>query len=843
MKRSFPSFLAILLLYVVRGHSSCLDDPDYLFPTDYDEADQKCVWLKTNVKIEKYCGKHEEFNGTTIKDACPLSCNVCNEEKNTNTTSPSKSKSRKCDGKGKGSCVPSSEPSKIPSVNPTTHPSNHPSYQPSLQPSQQPSVCLDEPGWFVGGDSKFAGMNCTDINANITGWCGLIQGLDDTSYEGKSVSEACCDCGGGDHQIVFPSSSPTVQPSVSQEPSFHEFPSTIPSTQPSVCRDEPDWHFLTEILNGTQTIKINCSWLGDNDHLCEKFTDCYYNAKNVFLACCVCGGGDHFSVAPSSFPSLSPSAKPSFQPSISMNPSDTPTMLPSTSPSDYPSAIPSTTPSLSLEPSNIPSRSFGVTYDGEPCNYPQECKERPLFPTSISEGERCELRKRRVPTKLPTTSPSVPPALLLPSSRVLKSRKRKKTDTPSEIPSAAPTNLPSHTPSVSPSKRPSSSPSRFPSITPTSSPSAKPSPKPSMQPSKSPSQTPSSKPSESPSDMPSSEPSEQPTLSFEPSSSPTSVPSSKPSFNPTVSLEPSMEPTPTRTVGECVNKNCRAEDLFVSFQLPDEVNNDVTATYVGSYGNGEFDGTYDQDFTGGVVVGPNTTITMFGNAWKAYKLEESYTVTPNSRLEFDFWMFSEAEGHAICVDSDINEDTFCGEKVRCFMLGGTQFNEWENVVKRDVNPTTPDDLCKSEKKITVDLRDLFLGQEIKINYIAFIQDNDARPDFGESAFENIKFFEVEPSNLQQLSGDWVLEPERNCCTPPPFQGGLTAHNLQTRFSGFWSTKMVIARYEGNSIKASICADECASFGCLVLDACPFCDNPEYVCPVQKHLNYLNDNDE
>jgi hypothetical protein len=100
------------------------------------------------------------------------------------------------------------------------------------------------------------------------------------------------------------------------------------------------------------------------------------------------------------------------------------------------------------------------------------------------------------------------------------------------------------------------------------------------------------------------------------------------------------------------------------------IDNSITAKYIGSYGNGDKDGTYDQDYTGGVVVGPSRTITMFGNAWKVYELEKYYTVTEVSKLEFDFYMFYEAEGHAICVDDDINEDTFGGERIRCFMVAG-----------------------------------------------------------------------------------------------------------------------------------------------------------------------------
>ena len=178
----------------------------------------------------------------------------------------------------------------------------------------------------------------------------------------------------------------------------------------------------------------------------------------------------------------------------------------------------------------------------------------------------------------------------------------------------------------------------------------------------------------------------------------------------------------------------------------------VEAEYAGSYGNGGADGTYDQDFVGGAVVGPNTTITLFGNAWKAYELKTPYKLSQYSKLQFDFWMFTEAEGHAICVDDDINEDTFGGQRIRCFMLGGSEFDKWYHVIKLNrsgydahIEPGEIEnryDLCESERRITLPLRTLFLDQDVKkIKYIAFIQDNDKDPTYGESAFENIVLFE------------------------------------------------------------------------------------------------------
>lgn len=175
----------------------------------------------------------------------------------------------------------------------------------------------------------------------------------------------------------------------------------------------------------------------------------------------------------------------------------------------------------------------------------------------------------------------------------------------------------------------------------------------------------------------------------------------------------------------------------------------MSATYDGSYGNGARDGTYDQDFTGGVVVGPAHTITLFGNAWKAYKLDKPYTVTRDTRLKFHFAMLLEAEGHAICIDNDKNEDTFGGARIRCFMLGGSEMSSWDHVKKLSVFGPNRTDLCASEE-IDISIGDFFSENGATINYISFIQDNDASPDVGESAFESITLYEEVDDNFGQL---------------------------------------------------------------------------------------------
>ena len=299
------------------------------------------------------------------------------------------------------SSVPSLLPSPFPTTDPSSTPSSAPSSAPSFTPSSRPSVCMDEPEWVVGGNSMYTGMNCTDIATQVDDWCKVLQNLPDTANFGKSIEEACCYCGGGDHQIIFPSARPSESPSTSNAPSMHAFPSSVPSSQPSVCVDETDWYF-DETEDGE---KLGCKALDANPFkMCEQFESFVYKEKTVLLACCVCGGGDHQSVAPSATPTSVPTSEPSGEPSVSIAPSEEPSINPSSSPSDFPSTSPSESPSVSMAPSQKPSMSFGVAFDGDHCNYDRECKERPLFPTTAPL-----LRTRALKNTSPTSalSPSI----------------------------------------------------------------------------------------------------------------------------------------------------------------------------------------------------------------------------------------------------------------------------------------------------------------------------------------------------------------------------------------------------------------------------------------------------
>jgi len=80
-------------------------------------------------------------------------------------------------------------------------------------------------------------------------------------------------------------------------------------------------------------------------------------------------------------------------------------------------------------------------------------------------------------------------------------------------------------------------------------------------------------------------------------------------------------------------------------------------------------------------------------------------------------MYREAQGHAICFENDLNEDTFGGTHIRCLMLAGKQFSKWENVKKLNLAEiqegvaTQKDTVqgCDANKAIDGDLRQRWDG--------------------------------------------------------------------------------------------------------------------------------------
>lgn len=164
---------------------------------------------------------------------------------------------------------------------------------------------------------------------------------------------------------------------------------------------------------------------------------------------------------------------------------------------------------------------------------------------------------------------------------------------------------------------------------------------------------------------------------------------------------------------------------------------EISASYDNSYGSNPSDGTFNQDFGGGVVVDLHT-ITMYGNAWKAFKLPNPLRITKSTMMKFKFQVLGWTEGNAICLDEDKNEDTYGGLQKRCFAIvindddGRNQVDKWSNVEKVVVDDSL---------EYTVNLGRLSNDQDITVKYLTFIQDNDISPRQGSSYFSNIQIYE------------------------------------------------------------------------------------------------------
>lgn len=422
--------------------------------------------------------------------------------------------------------------------------------------------CNDEPDW----KNNVVGLSCQEIENTVASSLGNEKAcavFHDDIYNGKSIYEACCFCGGSDELPIapsmvpstsptddpssYPTRSPTQKPSVSIHPSEDPSgypsdipslvpsavptvePSTIPSLlpsavpsislKPSACENEPNWK-----LNDTNAecadleILVNKARSMDFD-LCIYFENYLYGGKNIHEACCICGGGDHVPIAPSMTPSVFPTdtKMPSTLPSFSVSPSEEPSNRPSDSPTNVPSKKPS------WIPSNVPS----IVPTTDPSSFPSS---RP----STLPSDKPSVFPSMVPSLTPTDAPSQAPSTL-----------------PSRLPSVQPSNFPSFIPTSEPSLGPSTAPSDMPSTLPTDDPSAMPTNEPSNIPSEEPSMEPTEEPtvlpSDGPSDIPSDKPTDQPTTrpSLNPSNEPTAYPSESPSWRP--SNIPSEDHTITPT--------------------------------------------------------------------------------------------------------------------------------------------------------------------------------------------------------------------------------------------------------------------------------------------------------
>ncbi|MEM7678419.1 MAG: hypothetical protein AAF449_20705, partial [Myxococcota bacterium] len=136
----------------------------------------------------------------------------------------------------------------------------------------------------------------------------------------------------------------------------------------------------------------------------------------------------------------------------------------------------------------------------------------------------------------------------------------------------------------------------------------------------------------------------------------------------------------------------------------------------------------DQDSGGSVSVEDSgTTLFMTGNTWK--QSAQTYTVTPNTVVEFEFASASQGEIHAIGFDanSTLNDDP------AHFQFWGTQ--NWTGVARIDFNPKYSGG--GDFQTFSVPVGQSFTGSNMRL---VFTNDNDAGSG-NESRFRCVRIFE------------------------------------------------------------------------------------------------------
>ncbi|GFH52940.1 hypothetical protein CTEN210_09416 [Chaetoceros tenuissimus] len=169
-----------------------------------------------------------------------------------------------------------------------------------------------------------------------------------------------------------------------------------------------------------------------------------------------------------------------------------------------------------------------------------------------------------------------------------------------------------------------------------------------------------------------------------------------------------------------------------------EVPDDVKLSWESTYGDAN---TFVDK--GGSIVDSSGKIHLYGNVWTAFKLDQPYEVKGNTRVTFKFEMIQEAEGHAICFEDDTVPDTFGGFQKRCIVVGGTEFDHWDGNHVHKVVLEREDDSNRITASVDVKIAHFFSRRGTYINFIAFVQDNDASPYEGVSTFYDITLYEEE----------------------------------------------------------------------------------------------------
>ena len=451
----------------------CENDAAYHFKLKEIKKSVGCDWITKNSKkkemrFNKYCtknntqGKLHTWNGRSVRDACPKSCDFCFNGDKAIPTAPTPAPT--CDGddpafsfnlrsnytkevrecswllQHKSPHVDARRKARYcvkPDINTACcescyTPSDVPSILPSLSSSPSETPTSTQYTLTVTVPLNFTISINTDQLTSQEAIYSVAQVIEDGAQQFMPE---------GSIFNVLSIGNNTVSSSRRLENSEVAIQSEI--TILKSCVDDCSGE-TSNVQESTNDVTATLTQGATNGDLVEAI------AQAATQANIVTGVFENASVSPESFT----------QGNIETNvktPSMVPSVNPSASPSNVPSMVPFTTPSAGPTPAPTP-----------------------------------------VPTPVPTPTPSM-------------------------VPSVAPSAGPSVSPSATPSTFPSSLPSNLPSLMPSSSPSDQPSATPSDQPSALPSLTPSDVPSVLPSDQPSATPSALPSLIPSSSQQPSSL--------------------------------------------------------------------------------------------------------------------------------------------------------------------------------------------------------------------------------------------------------------------------------------------------------------------------------
>ncbi|GFH44486.1 hypothetical protein CTEN210_00960 [Chaetoceros tenuissimus] len=178
---------------------------------------------------------------------------------------------------------------------------------------------------------------------------------------------------------------------------------------------------------------------------------------------------------------------------------------------------------------------------------------------------------------------------------------------------------------------------------------------------------------------------------------------------------------------------------FVSDRRVKKESKVVNAHFKGSYQNGIF----FQDHTGFARV-QNEEVHLYGNSWKLFEFV-GRGVHFRTKLQFKYKIFETAEDHFICFGTNYNYHVSKEVKRNCVNLEDSQLGSNYQVGSDNNDWAT----------VSIPIFDFLKEESLtpKIDYIAFIQNNDADPLDGHSAFSDFRIGTIELGTPSFSCGD------------------------------------------------------------------------------------------